>query len=93
MLFDFSKKVILPEHVVLYIIEGEAVILNIESERHFGLEEVGTRMWEVLSTSETIEKGFAQLRDEYNVEPEVLRADLQELLERMMEYNLIEIVD
>ena len=33
---------IIPEHVAFQVLDGQAVVLNLDSGRHFGLNEVGT---------------------------------------------------
>ena len=44
---------------------------------------VGSRMWEVLTTSESAEAAYTTLLEEYEVEPEILRNDLAELVGRL----------
>jgi len=42
-------KVTIPDDVVFRDLAGEAVILNLASGIYFGLNEVGTRMWNLLA--------------------------------------------
>ena len=30
-------------------LDGETVLLNLQSERYYGLDDVGTRMWQLLA--------------------------------------------
>src|ERR1700738_2140641 len=39
----FSDKVSVPAHVLVRFLDKEAVLLNIETERYFGLDETGAR--------------------------------------------------
>ena len=48
----------MPAHVVVQEVEGESVLLNLDSERYFGLDETGTRMWVVLAESASIEEAY-----------------------------------
>jgi tRNA A37 N6-isopentenylltransferase MiaA len=57
------------------------------------LDEVGTRMWAALSTSESIQSAYEMLLSEYDVDGEELQRDMQELLEQMVEHGLVEISD
>jgi hypothetical protein len=87
----FSSRVTSAPDVMLRIIGDEAVILNLKSELYLGLDPVGTRMWTVLQSSPSIEAAHAALLDEFEVEPERLRQDMDRLLDQMLEQGLIEL--
>ena len=44
-----ASRVIVPDDVLFQELNGEAVILDLASERYFGLDGVGTRFWELIS--------------------------------------------
>jgi len=88
---NFARRVSVPEDVLIRELDGESVILNLKSERYFGLDEVGTRMWEVLSTSGTIADAYQTLLSEYDVVPEQLQSDLDNLLEQLIQNGLINV--
>lgn len=87
----FSSRVSPAPDVMLRIIGDEAVILNLKSETYLGLDPVGTRMWTVLQDSPSIQAAHASLLDEFEVEPERLRQDMDRLLDQMLEQGLIEL--
>ena len=87
----FEMRVSVPEDVLIRELDGESVILNLKSERYFGLDQVGTRMWEVLSTSETIAAAYQTLLSEYDVIPDQLETDLYNLLEQLVQHGLINV--
>jgi Coenzyme PQQ synthesis protein D (PqqD) len=89
---SFASRVEVPKHVMVRILDDEAVFLNLESERYFGLDPTGTRMWQLLTGAGTIDTAYRQLLDEYEVEPETLRAHLSELLQRLVDNGLLQIV-
>ena len=70
-------------------LEGESVLLNLDSERYFGLDETGTHMWSVLSTCKSIEAAYQKLMHEYDVDGELLRRDLSELVEKLLDQGLV----
>jgi hypothetical protein len=72
-------------------LDGESVVLNLDTEQYFGLDEVGTRMWAVLTSSPSIETAYRTLLDEYDVAPDVLRRDLGVLVQRLADSGLIEV--
>jgi hypothetical protein len=87
----FDHRVTVPEHVATRDLDGELVLLNYESESYFGLDEVGTRIWEVLQAAPSIEVGVDQLLDEFDVSPEQLRQDVQRLLGELIDGGLVEL--
>ena len=88
---SFADRVKVPEAVLISNLQEESVILNLDSERYYGLDNVGTRMYSVLTTSESIEAAYELLLEEYNVDKEVLRADLVTLIDTLLEQGLVEI--
>jgi hypothetical protein len=92
MSISFAERVILPQDVLVSNVEGESVLLNLNSERYFGLDEVGTRMLSVLTNSNSIQTAYDALLEEYEVENETLRDDLAELIDRLVDQGLLEVV-
>jgi hypothetical protein len=89
MTISFSDRVTVPDDVLISHLQDEAVILNLDSERYFGLDDVGTRFLSVLTTSETIETAYERLRGEYDVDPQILRTDLLALVENLVDQGLL----
>ena len=92
-MLSFAKRVSIPDGVMLRELNNEAVILNVNSERYFGLDEMGTRMWQLLTESETIQQAYDALLESYEVEPDTLRNDMTRLIEELVQHGLLEIVD
>ncbi len=91
MSIAFDQRLIIPPDVLISNVGGESVILNLNSERYFGLDQVGARMLTVLTTSASIQTAFETLLEEYEVENEALRQDLVDLIDRLIEQGLLEI--
>ena len=89
MTISFSDRVTVPDDVLISHLQEESVILNLDSERYYGLDDVGTRFLSVLTTSDSIETAYDRLRDEYDVDPQVLRADLLALIETLIDQGLL----
>ena len=88
-MLSFSDRVVVPVHVLIRHLDGESVLLNLETEKYFGLDATGTRMWKVATESESIEAAYATLLQEFEVEPETLRANLAELIARLIDNGLL----
>ena len=88
---SFSDRVRVPDEVLISNLQEESVILNLNSERYFGLDDVGTRMLSVLSASNSIEAAYEVLKGEYDVDAQVLRKDLTSLIENLLQQGLVTI--
>jgi DNA integrity scanning protein DisA with diadenylate cyclase activity len=88
-MISFESKVTVPAHVMVRVLDREAVLLNIETEKYFGLDEVGTRMWQLTTTAANVEAAYQALLAEYDVEPAQLRQNLGDLLEKLSAAGLL----
>jgi Coenzyme PQQ synthesis protein D (PqqD) len=86
-----NSRISVPSDTLINILGGESVLLGLKSQQYFGLDEVGTRMWNVLTSSSSVEAAYEALLEEYEVEPETLRQDLYDLIGKLAERNLVEI--
>ena len=89
----FTARVSVPEGVLVRSLEGESVVLNLKTEKYFGLDEVGTRMWTLLTDASSIQSAFESLVAEYDVEPAQLRADMEKLIGELVEHGLLTVTD
>jgi hypothetical protein len=88
---SFSDRVRLPDDVLISRLQEESVILNLDSERYFGLDDVGTRFLSVLTASDSIEAAYQSLAEEYEVDREVLRQDLVALIQNLQQQGIIKV--
>jgi hypothetical protein len=91
MQISFSDRVRLPDDVLISHLQEESVILNLDSERYFGLDDVGTRFLSVLTTSDSIDDAYQSLAEEYDVDREELRQDLEALIQNLLQQGIIEV--
>jgi hypothetical protein len=89
MTISFSDRVRLPDDVLISNLQQESVILNLDSERYYGLDDVGTRFLTILNTSDSIEAAYEALRNEYDVDAQSLRKDLIELIENLVKQGIL----
>ena len=90
MLTTESRIQIQPD-VLFREIGGEAVLLNLQTGKYFGLDETGTRMWQLLAERGAIEPVVTALADEYEVTEEQVRKDLLALVEKLAANQLVQI--
>jgi coenzyme PQQ synthesis protein D (PqqD) len=70
---------------------GEAVILSLKSGQYFGLNEVGTQIWNLIQEPKTVGAVLDAVLNEYDVSLDELERDLFALLEQMVVNDLIEV--
>ena len=77
--------------VVTRNLMGEAVLLDLAAGVYFGLDRVGTRIWQLLEQHEDTEPIVRAMLDEYDVDESLLRADLERLILELSGKGLVRI--
>jgi hypothetical protein len=88
---SFMDRANVPSHVLVRFLDRESVFLNLDTERYYGLDETGTRMWQLVTAARNIDAAYQDLLAEFDVEPELLRMNLSELLRRLVDNGLLEV--
>jgi len=87
---DFANtRATVPERVLFRELDGESVLLNLDSEMYYGLDAVGTRIWTRVAESDSIQAALLQLQAEYDVAPDQLAADVHTLLDNLVQRGLL----
>ena len=84
-----EDKVTFSETVFAQEVDGEMVLLDMNSENYFGLDEVGTSIWQAMQERESLQEVLGTLLEAYDVEEEVLEKDLLHFIDRLEESGLI----
>lgn len=90
---SLRTRVSIPEDLLFRELEGEAVLLDLDSGEYFGLDEMGTEMWLTLTRHDTLDDGYRDLLARYDVAPERLRQDLLEFVDLLLSHRLLQIAD
>jgi hypothetical protein len=88
-----DTKLTVPDDILIQDMQGESVLLNLDNSYYDGLDKMGTQMWRTLSGSESIQKAYDDLLARYDVEAGVLRRDLFELVQKLMDNGLLKVAD
>jgi len=91
-MLTFNERAAAPAHVLVRFLDQESVLLNLQTEQYFGLDETGTRMWRLVTTSPSIDAAYQELLTEYDVQPDLLRENLTELLGHLVEHGLLQVL-
>lgn len=76
--------------VLFQVVLDEAVLLNINDNHYYGLDDVATRMWQLLQASGDADVVVQQMLEEYEVDEATLRRDLASLVAEMEQRGLIQ---
>lgn len=76
--------------VAARVIHGEAMILTPHDSVLHTLNPVATRVWELLPTHRTLESLAGAIAEEYEVDMETAKGDIQELMSNLMEKQILQ---
>jgi hypothetical protein len=88
-----ESKINVPPGVWFRELSGEAVILNQDTGKYFGLDEVGARMWALLAEHGRVDFAYQALLAEYHVDAGQLQADLLSLADQLSTHGLLTVAD
>lgn len=90
MTLSFDSIIILSPDVMVRKVGEESVLLDLKTERYLGLDDVSSRFWDLLTSGEPIQSAYDKLLEEFEVEPERLRNDLDLFVQELVQFGLIE---
>lgn len=74
-------------------IDGDTVLVSIEQGKYYGMEVVGSRIWELIAQPRTVLDVCEALLEEFNVSRETCQQDALVFLDQLAEENLVKVVD
>ncbi len=85
----------LPSHVrhapdvIFHEVSGELVLMHVETEHCFGLDAVGSRIWQLIGEDGAVQSVYQTLAAQYEVDAQRLRRDLDQLLAQLLKAGLL----
>jgi len=89
MTIPLSSHIKISREVLSQEVSGETVLLDLQSESYFGLDEVGTRIWQLLQQEGCLQQVFDTMLEEFDVDEKQLEKDLGDLLDKLTNEGLI----
>lgn len=77
--------------VLVKELDGEAVLLDLQSETYFGLNATALRMWRELTSSPTIADALRNLAGHYDADAAAVEQDVLELLDELESRGLVRV--
>ena len=79
------------EDAVFRELDGEAVILNLDTGIYFGLNPTGTSIWNLIAQHSSLQKVLETMTEEYEAPPESLENDILQLVGQLCEKGLVSV--
>jgi ornithine carbamoyltransferase len=90
---NLNQKVTFADTVFAQEVDGEMVLLDMQSENYFGLDEVGTVIWQAMQEQRCLKDILLVLMEQYDVKEDILEKDLLTFTHALVENGLIEVDD
>ena len=84
-----NQKITLSDTVYAQEVDDEMVLLDMTSENYFGLDAVGSDIWQLLRDGKNLQEAQDALLEMYDVEPEVLVMDFLDFVEKLKKSGLV----
>ena len=86
---EIPTRVVFAADAVLQVIDGDALILKLQDEAVFSLNESGARIAELIVAGQTLEQIVTTLAGEYGRTPESISADVRDLVHVLLSRGLL----
>jgi hypothetical protein len=80
-----------PANLVASEIDGEMVILDIESGHFFQLNQIGSRIWEAIEAPTTMAELCRSMQDRFDVDQKTCRRDVNDFVAQLSQSGLVTI--
>ena len=84
-----DQRLTVPDDVLSRVLDDEAVLLDLASGTYFGLNEVGTEIWQLIAEGRTVAEVRAALLERFEVDEATVQADLERLVGELSERGLV----
>jgi len=88
---NHNMKVKCSNDIVWRVIDGDVVVLLPEGAMLNALKGCGSRVWELMQEEDAVPAIIQRICDEYDVEPQVARDEINEFVRNLAEMKLVEI--
>ncbi|MEN8147743.1 MAG: PqqD family protein [Campylobacterota bacterium] len=88
---NLNHKIQFPDTIFAQEVDGEMVLLDMASENYFGLDAVGSDIWQLLQEGKTLQEANDALIEMYDVSPEQLKIDIVEFVQKLIDAGLVQV--
>ena len=80
-------------HVLFRQLDNEALLLDLGTGQYYGLNEVGSQLWQQLAVNPNLNQAIATLLAQYEVEQTQLTQDIAHWLAKLNNAGLLELTN
>ena len=91
MSMELTARVRLAKDVLIQKVGDDAILLNLNTENYFTLDEVGTRIINTLEESDSVKQAVQKLVEIYEVDESKLTSDAIRLVEECEQNGLLQV--
>ena len=88
-MMNLDQKIKISDSVFAQEVDDEMVLLDMNSENYFGLDEVGSDIWSMMQQKETLREVYDAMLDMYDVDKETLMSDMEIFIGKLLQSGLI----
>ncbi|ANF95853.1 lasso peptide biosynthesis PqqD family chaperone [Paenibacillus bovis] len=86
-----TQKITQNSNYIASDMNGEKVMLDIESGKYYNLGAIGGRIWDISEKPVTVDEIVAVLVQEYDVAQDVCKQQVSVFVEKMLQEGLVEV--
>ena len=86
---DVSSRFVAAEEINVSVIDGEAAALNVQTGSYFGLNQVGTFIWERYAEGKSLGEVVEALCERFPVDAQTASRDVQAFTRKVVELGLL----
>jgi hypothetical protein len=89
---ELTTVVVRNDGIIASEIDGEAVMLSIENGKYYGLDSVGTDIWNLVTEPRSVTEICEQLLDRYKIDPDTCTKEVTEFLQVLVADGSVRVV-
>lgn len=80
------------EEIIAGLVDGDLMLLNIETGQYHQVNPTGRRIWELLEQPRTLDEICTALGEEFNAPPQDCLAQTQIFIQELLQRNIVQAV-
>ncbi len=88
-----ESRVVRSEEFITSTVDNELVMMSLDKGIYYGLDAIGSQIWETIAAPTTIDALCQKLVDEFEVDPAQCQADVLAFLNELHQEGMVHAVD
>lgn len=88
-----ADTVVRTEEILSNTVDSETILLHMKNSKYYGMDPIGSRIWEFLGHPIKVQAIILNLVEEYDVAAETCEQDVLLFLSQLLEEKLVQRVD